>query len=84
MHQDAGGVEHRLEAARGRGQRREDGVHGVGGRDLAVPDPLLHPLDGALHQAATQPLAGRGQLRVGEQGVGARHLPTGIAHRYAA
>jgi hypothetical protein len=84
VHQDAGGVEHRLEAPRGAGQGREDRVHGVGGRDLAVPDALLHPLDGALDQAAPQPLARRGQLRVGEQKVGARHLPAGIAHRYAA
>jgi hypothetical protein len=52
--------------------------------DLAVPDALLHPLDGVLHQAAAEALAGRGQLRIGEQGVGARHLPAGIAHRCAA
>ena len=67
------------------GQRGEDGVDGVRRRDLAVPDPLLHLLDGVLDQAAAQPLAGLGQPRVGEQRVGARHVPPGVgAHRYAA
>jgi hypothetical protein len=84
VYEDAGRVQDRPQAARGRRQRREDGVHGVRRRELAVPDALLHPLDGVLHQPAAEALAGRGQLRIGEQGVGARHLPAWIAHRCAA
>jgi hypothetical protein len=84
VHEHPGGVEHRTQAARRRRQGGEDGVDGVGRRELAGPDPLLHPLDRALHQSAPQPLAGRGELRVGEQGVGAWHQPARIAHRCAA
>jgi hypothetical protein len=84
VHQDPGGVEHRPQAACGRGQRGQHGVDGVRRGDLAVADALLDPLDGVLDQPAAQPLAGRGQLRIGEQDVGAGHLPAGIAHRYAA
>ena len=36
-----------LQAARRGGQGGQDGVDRVRRRDLAVPDPLLHPLDGA-------------------------------------
>ena len=85
MHEDAGRVEHGLEAARGSGQRRKDGVHGVRGCDLAVPDALLDLLDDVLEQPAAQPLTRLRQARVGEQRVGARHLPPRVvAHRYAA
>jgi hypothetical protein len=84
VHQDAGRVEDRPQAARRGRERGQDGVDGVRRRDLTVPDALLHPLDCVLHQAAAEALAGRGQLRIGEEGVGARHLAAGIAHRCAA
>ncbi len=90
VHQHAGGVEHRLQAARCRGERGEDGVDGVGRGDLAGPDPLLDPLDGVLDQGATQPGTRLGQPVVGQQGVGARHLPPrvrvsgALAHRDGA
>jgi hypothetical protein len=85
VHEDAGRVEHRPEAAGGRRQGGEDGADGVGRRDLARADPLLHPLDHALHQAAAQPLPRRRELRVGEQRIGARHLPARVVdHRWAA
>jgi hypothetical protein len=85
VHQHAGRVEHRLQAARGSRQSDEDGVDGVRGRDLAVPDPLLHLLDDILDQAAAEALPRLRQPRIGEQGVGTRHVPPRVgAHRHAA
>jgi hypothetical protein len=46
------------------------------------PDLLLRDLHGGLDQLAPQPRRGGGQAWLGEQGVGARHLPARIGgHR---
>jgi hypothetical protein len=85
VHEDTGGVEHGSQAARRSRQRGEHHRDRLLRRHLAVPDLLLDPLDGALHQAAAQPLARRGEAGVAEQGVGARDLPAGVgAHRPGA
>jgi len=85
-----GGVQYRLQAARRRREGGEHGGDGVRRRDLTGPDALLDPLDGVLDQGATQPGARLGQPVVGQQGVGARDLPSRVhvsgdlAHRDAA
>ena len=73
---DAGGVEHRPQAARGRGQRGEDRVDA---RPPAATSPaarpLLHALDDLLDQGAPQPPRRPAEPRRRRAGVGARHLP---------
>jgi hypothetical protein len=90
VHEDAGRVEHRAQAAGRRRQGGQDGGDGVGGGQRAGADALLDVLDGGLDQVAAQPVGGGGELRIGQQRVGAGHAPPRVgacrlgAHRRRA